>query len=72
MAPRVGEFIHIAASEQNQEPKQVLVVGHDTAGNPEIIPAAAAESMETLGQYVGFSKARDLASRGLFAVELGV
>jgi hypothetical protein len=72
MAPRVGEFIHIATSDKDQEPKQVLVVGHDTAGNPEIIPAAAAEDIESLKQYVGFSKARELASRGLFAMELGV
>jgi len=72
MAPRVGEFIHIAVGEKDSEPKQVLVVGHDTAGNPEIIPAAAAGDMESLKKYVGFSKARELASRGLFAAELGV
>lgn len=70
MAPGIGEVISVAS--ETSELKRAIVVGHDTAGTPEIIPVEAADSLQNLERYVGPAKARELAQRGLLAVELGV
>jgi hypothetical protein len=70
MSPRIGEVIPISAVDE--EPREAIVVGHDTAGNPQIIPFEAAASKENLMRYVGPERAHQIWNLVRSGQELGV
>lgn len=56
MSPEIGTRILIG-SETGETSTQVVVVGHDLAGNPVTIPDYAAKTPEALDKHLGVTHA---------------
>jgi phage baseplate assembly protein gpV len=64
MLPRIGERV-LVGSAHGGEVREAVVVGHDTAGNPQTIPVEAAASEELLERHLGVAQAMAVRARVL-------